>query len=367
VPRIVDLTTTNTPIPRQIGPATLPGIQRTEGREQALVEFGQTAGRVFDEIYRAQKIEEDRVNALRTQDQLTKLNSEVLELAIGDNGYSRLKGTDAVNRPILGEYVRRFDDIGQRLTTELANDKQREKFKPFLDATKQRYQEGILRHLAKERETYGNEVFRSVVEGETQNAGVNWNSPNDLGVSLLRVRDAVEERAETYGWTNEYKDLVIQQSQGNIHAAVVQQAIANGNYRYAQQWFEQNRDSIDGATAKQLTVAVQNGTQKELTNAYNAEYLAIEDDGPALDGLRKRVLSDQTLDESRRNVLVGRIQNRQFVLERRDEIESARRLRILEKGVGELNANTLAGFGSSCCAGRPRRPPNGPWCAWRTI
>jgi hypothetical protein len=116
---------------------------------------------------------------------------------------------------------------------------------------------------------------------------------------------------------------VLQQESGKVHAAVVQQAIASGDYKYAQEWFNEHKADVDLPTAKVLEKAVEDGTQKELANGYRSEYLANESSPPALEDLRKRVLGDKT-STTRRNVLVGQIQNRRAALERRADLERER-------------------------------------------
>ena len=345
MPRLLDPSTIDRAVPRQAGVVQLPVTQQSDAVGQGLINLGTGIEQGTEQLYRAQKIEDDRVNKLRAEEAVTKLRTRQLDLSFGEqNGYERMKGSAAVTRPILPEWTKRFEDAEKEINGELSNDTQRTSFKASANVSRLQFQEGIMRHLAKEGDTYAKEVFDGTVKTEQQNAAARWNSPNDVGVSLARIDNAVEERADRYSWPSEYKDVVRKQEQGSVHAAVIGQAIANGNFRYAEEWFNKNRDNIDPTTSKQLAVAVQNGTQKELVNTYNAEYLSNEDSMPALEGLRKRVLSDQVLDEDRRNVLVGRIQNRQAVLDNRIQIQNDRRLKVLERGINELNSNTLAGF-----------------------
>jgi hypothetical protein len=299
----------------------------------------------LEQIYRAQKVEEERVNTLVAEDAFTNLRERQLDLSIGEEaGFTNLKGSDAVTKPVFKEWSKRFEDAEQQITGTLKNDGQRQKFKQRADVARLQFQEEILRHLGREGDTYAKEVYDGAVAIEQRNAVARWNSPNDIDLSLDRIKAAVEDRAERYGWTDDYKQAVLQLEHGKVHSAVVGQALASGNFRYAQAWYEQHKEDIDLNTAKQLERAVEDGTQKELSARYTAQYLAGEDSPRALETLRKKVLSDSALGEDRRNILVGRIQNREYVLERRAEIAEDRRSRVIERGIAELNASTLAGF-----------------------
>lgn len=344
--KLFDPSTRERPIPQLIGGgARLQPVSPSGGEGQGLRALGQALEAGADDILQAQRVEEERVNTLRAEEAFNRLRETQLDLTVGDkNGFSNLKGADAVTRPILQEWGKRFDDAERDISAGLANDTQRQKFKRRADVARLQFKEGVLRHMATESDTYAKQVYDGVVSTEQQNAVARWDSPNDVGLSLTRITNAVDERAERYGWQKDYRDIVLRQEHSKVHAAVVQQSIASGNYTYAKEWYDQYRDDIDPTTAKQLAVAVENGTQKELTNAYNSDYLANENSPPALESLRTKVLGDDTLAEDRKNILVGRIQNRQYTLERRNEIETSKRLRVIERGISDLNSNTLAGF-----------------------
>lgn len=337
--KLTDPSTLERPIPRLIGGgARLPAVTPSATQGQGMASLGRDLAGIAD-------AEIDRINALRAEEAINRLRESQLDLTVGEqNGFTRMKGAEAVTKPIFQDWSKRFDDAERTIGGTLANDAQRSRFKKAADVARLQFKEGLLSHMAKESDTYAKQVYDGVVVTEQQNAAARWNSANDVGLSLTRISNAVDERAERYGWDKAYRDVVLQQEHGKVHAAVVGQAIASGDYTYAKGWYDQYRNDIDPATAKQLAVAVQNGEQKDLTNRYNSEYLANENSLPALDQLRKRILGDQSLNEDRRNILVGRIQSRQYVLERRNEVEETKRLRIIDRGLGELNASTLAGF-----------------------
>ena len=343
--RLVDPLASERPIPRQPGGIAKLNLPGPGDVGRGLIAAGRFISAGAEDIYRAQKIEEERVDTLRAEDAFTQLRERQLDLSVGDeNGFSNLKGADAVTKPVFKEWSRRFEDAEAEITGTLNNDQQRTKFKQRADVVRLQFQEEILRHLGREGDVYSKEVYDGTVGVEQRNAVARWDSPNDVALSLDRIKAAVDERAERFGWAADYQKAVVQLEHGKVHSAVVQQALASGNYRYAQAWYEQHKADIDLPTAKALERAVEDGTQKELSAGYTAQYLANEDNPGALASLRKTVLADGALGDDRRNMLVGRIQNREYVLERRAEVEEDRRVRRIERGIGELNASTLAGF-----------------------
>lgn len=320
-----------------------PGVSDAAGRGLEMI--GQAIGSGAEEMYRAQLVEEDKINTLAAEDAFTKLRNQQLELTNGETqGFARQKGAAAVTRPLFKEWNKRFDDAETLVASTLTNDNQRLKFKQRAQVARLQYQEDMLRHVGQESDVYAKEVYDGTVAVEQRNAVARWDSPNDLALSLGRVKDAVEQRAERYGWAAEYKDGVLLQEQGRIHSAVVQQAIAAGNYQYAEEWYNQHRSDIDLQTAKMLEIAVRDGTQKQLYADYTADFLANRDSLQGLRALEETVLKDATLDPTRQNVLSGRIMARQDLLERRVQAASAAAERQLEKAISTVNSNTLAGF-----------------------
>lgn len=344
--KLTDLSTAERPAPRVGG---TPQMQ-TSGRAddtlaRGIASMSRDVAEGLEEVYRASKVEEERVNTLRAEEAFTKLRDKQLDLSIGQqNGFTTLKGSAAVGRPVLQEWGKRFEDVEREIESTLSNDQQRLKFKQRSQVARLQFNEDILRHLGREGDTYAKEVYDGTIATEQRNAVARWDSPNDIAAALVRIRSTVEERAERYGWPAEYRGAVLREQSGKVHAAVVQQAIAQGNFRYAQAWYEENKADIDLGTAKQLQHAVAEGTQKQLAAGYNAEYLSIENNPEALQSLHGKVLADKDLDESRRNVIVGRVQHRISVLEHKAELANERRLRLVQSGINELNGNTLAGF-----------------------
>lgn len=322
---------------REVGPSEAPGL--------GLALLGRSIQEGSEELYRAQKIEEDRVNTLRAEEAYTKLRERQLDLTIGEKtGFALVKGADAVGKPILTEWGKRFQDAETEIASTLTNDQQRDRFKIRANVSRLQFQEEILRHLAREGDTYAKEVYDGAIATEQKNAVARWDSPNDIASSLERIKASIDSRAERFGWASEYRKKVIQEEASKVHAAVVGQALASARYDYAQQWYERHKGDIDVNTAKQLEHAVENGTQKQIAGLYRNDFLAARDNPKALEELRGRVASDQKLDLDRQNALLGPILSRMEVLDHKAEIARERRLRLLERGVNALNARTLAGY-----------------------
>ncbi len=334
------------PVPRQVGGiAQLRAVGPSGAEGEGMVRAGAQIEAGAEVVMQEQKVEEQRLDTLRAEEAYTKLRDQQLDLSIGEqNGFAHIRSSAAVSRPILKEWSKKFDDAEQQITSGLSNDEQRRKFKMRADVSRIQFKEDILRHLSKEGDVYAKEVYDGALHVEERNAVARWDSPNDIQSSLERIKHQVDERGDRLGWTDEYRKSVLQVESGKVHSAVIGQAIASKNFNYAKAWYDAHKEDVDAPTAKALEKAVLDSTQKELTNRYNADYLASDGNYQGLEALRKRVAGDAGLDEDRRNILIGRIQTRQSVLEHRFEVARDRRERMVQRGVDQLNSNTLAGF-----------------------
>lgn len=332
--------------------ARLGGIARlrTSGPSDAgargMIGLGQDLGAAGAELERAQRIEEDRVNGLRAEDAFNRLRARQGELTYAEGGFATLKGAAAVTKPLLPEYTKRFDDAEREIAQGLSNDNQRARFKVRADVSRLQYQEEMLRHLAREGDVYAKEVYDGTIAQSQRDAVSRWENPNDVAGSIARIQNAVNERADRYGWPKDYRDAVMREEASKVHASVVRQALASGSNTYAQRWYEQNKDDIDSATATVLQAAVREGGQKDLTAAFTADFLAQRDNPAGLKALETRVLASG-LDETRKNIVHGRILGRLDTLELRAEQGRLRAEAQIGKMIGEANANTFAGMPST--------------------
>lgn len=344
--KLIDSTAQERPTPQNAG-SIVPLQAAPNGKPGGfgLVKAGADLVAGGEDIYKAQKVEEDRINTMAAEDAYTKLRSQQLDLTAGDtNGFQNLKGGDAVNQQVYPEWNKKFDDAQDTIASTLTNDTQRQKFVQRANVTRQQFQEQLLHHIGNESNVYSKQVYDGTMDVERRSATANWDSPNDVASSLERVKAAVDERAERNGWAPEFRDGMLLQEQGKIHAAVVQQAIGSGNYQYGEEWYKQYKDQIDEPTAKAIEVAVRNGTQKQKVNDYTSDFLAQRDDWHGLDDLQNKIMADNGLDEDRKNMLVGRTLGRMDVLERRqDALDKARNTQI-KKSIDEVVTNTRAGY-----------------------
>lgn len=321
------------------------GAEAAEEPGRALARVGDVLRGEADQLAAQFKAEQEKMDTMRAEDAFTKLRQKQLDLTIGEeNGYLRLKGSQATNRPVLQDYKKLYDDAVTMIEAGLSNPQQREKFRARAGVSGIQLQEGILQHVFKESAVYAKEVLAGVTSTETASATANWQNPEAVGISIARIENQVKASAEQLGWPSEYANAERIEALSKVHSAVIAQAIASGDYVFAQKWYEQNKDSIDKQTSTAVLRAVEDGEQKQLSNGYRADFLSAKGNYKALGVLKERVMADPKIDDGRRNALVGPIQNEMFAIERRNEARQERWLRQQERAINSFNADTMAGY-----------------------
>lgn len=331
-----------TPIPRR--PSGIAGYQPTTGLEDFKA---RTDARSAEEVQSAASFAMKAVEEhdhLRAEDAYNKLQQKKIDLTFGDSGFARLKGGDAVNKPILKEYGSQFEQDAGEIGAGLDNDYQRTLFTKRAATARLQLSEDIVKHVSAQSSVYAKEVYDGTVGVETKAATSNWNNPDAVSLSLKRVEAAADSFATRNGLPDEARANLKLKDFSQIHSSVIAQAIASKDWEYAKTYYDTNKDSIDKPTAAHLEKGLYEAGQKQLTDNFNGVFVASRNDPASLEALSKTVASNGDLDEARRNILLGRIDSRVETLRNRAATEQAKQDRILDRAISQVNTLTLKGY-----------------------
>jgi len=311
----------------------------------ALNQLGNVVNREREQQLALQKVELEKADTLRAEDAFTQLREKQLDLTVGkDNGFVNIKGADAVNRPLFDDYSKRFTTEADLIAGTLVNDRQRDLFMRRAKVAGLQFGEDVLRHTVRQGDEYANQVYEGTIATEIRTATAHWQEPNAVALSIERANAAVRSQADRLGLAPELIEAKRLEVNGKIHSAIVNQALATGNYQYAQEWYEKNKADIDKPTAVAVQKAVEDGTQRQLYAGYQANYLANRNSPAGLDQLEASVRQDKTLDPLRSNSLLGSIISRRETLVRQAEVQRERQIRTIERQINAVNTMTLSGF-----------------------
>lgn len=308
--QLPDLTAQARPLPAPTMTST--GFQTEDYRAavapgNAMTELG---GEIGQMAAQAQK----QIDTSRAEDAMNQLQNAKMQLTTGQNGFVNQKGADAVTKPILQDYSTQFDDAANQISEKLGTPDQKAMFRQRADVARLQFSDDLMRHIVQQGNIYQEQVYKGGVETETANAAAHWDQPDAVAMSMTRINGLIDQQAHNNGWDATYTAAIRQQDIGALHASVIDQALANKQYVFAQKWFEDHKDQMDKQQLDNLAPKVEDGMQKQLVNGYQTQYLASQDDGKALAAMEKTVAGDPNLDDKYKNVLVGRLQSRQEIL-----------------------------------------------------
>jgi len=166
-----------------------------EAMGQSVQRAGAAAGAIYTDVLQ-------RANQARVDEQLNKLKEAQLDATFGENGYSRLKGRDALFRPngksLTDEYGSAFDATRDGLASELTNDAQREAFARSANGMSLQFRGQVDQHSEQQFGVYNQSVLEGTLTNRTREIALS-NDPEVINNAILSTRSAVFELGKLTG------------------------------------------------------------------------------------------------------------------------------------------------------------------------
>ena len=177
-------------------------VPRLGAEAEGLAALSRSLGQAAETFAAVAQKEREHNEATRVEDAFNSLRNSQLDLSLGaENGFQRLRGGDAVNRPVLEEWTARFDTRAKQISEALPDDKTRERFLQRAAIAKTSFTGDILRHVAHESDVYAVGVLRSTIDTESRSVGASPRDDAEFGFSVDRVNVAVEREGRRLGKT----------------------------------------------------------------------------------------------------------------------------------------------------------------------
>ena len=241
---------------RNVPSLSLPG--------ESLMRFGQSLGKNADVIYQAVQVENERVDKISAEDAVNKLREKQINLTVGEqDGFLNKKGAAVLDGKLYSDYNTRFDDAANEIGAGLANDRQRELFKSRAGIASLQYKENLLQHVVREKDEFAKEVVKNGVKLEVDSVALNWKDPNAVNASLARAKGLVDAEADRDVWSAQRREAAKQELDTSVHAGVINNALAAGDYQYARQWYDLNKGAIVGQQSAVTKAALEEGGTRD--------------------------------------------------------------------------------------------------------
>src|SRR5262249_17543018 len=154
-----------------------------------------------------------------------KLRQQQIDLTVGDKGYARTKGADAVNKPLLKDYGGAFDSAAQQLSGGLGNDYQRELFRKRAAVARLELSEGIAKHIAQQSDIYQRDVLEGTLDTESRVAAAG----GIVDVSLKRMNASIDRYAERTGLPEQTVTALKMKAADQLWTAKIKATLQSGD------------------------------------------------------------------------------------------------------------------------------------------
>lgn len=231
------------PTPRPVtGAVSYRATHGYEGAEAKAIEgFANTLQHVANEVERKQ-LQDD---TLRAEDAFNQLREKQLELTSGKDGFVSRKSGDAVNQPLLDDYGKRLDLSVKEIADTLGNNRQRDLFARRAQVSSLQFKQDILGHVERERNVYGQQVFKSTLDLELRNAVDRYQDPSGIALSRQRMEAAIDNEAQRTGMPPEASAAMKRAQVSNLHTNVASRFIAEDQFQVAEQYMTANKEELD--------------------------------------------------------------------------------------------------------------------------
>ena len=222
-------------------------VPRNSGADaEALQNLGNVITKSADVIQK-------HVDTVKTEDAYNQLIQKSLDLSDGDNGFRKVKGSNAINGDMINTYGGKFDSTVKNLASTLDNADQRSMFMQRANATALQFKHEMLNHLTQENEVYSKQVLSSGVEVESQKAALNYGNEDAVNASLARVNGLVSAEASRTGVTGDGLKAAQLNAMSQIHTAVVGQMIKDDkDFDGADNWIKDHKEQMTSDTMYKL-------------------------------------------------------------------------------------------------------------------
>ena len=279
-----------------------PGVSVPRGTFQSSLGIAaQELSPAFTELHKAE-IQNDTIMA---EDALNQYRSSQIELTVGQEGFTKIRGKDVVNTPFLENYEKRLAKSKNDIAATLANDNQREIFERRSQIPTLQYNESLKRHIASEQDNNAKEILKSTLATELSNVSNNYSNPLAIESSKQRNAYAIDQEAARSGWSKERIDLEKRASLSSIHTAVISNALANDQWQYAQQYYRKNKGDIadpNGRVALALEEGGLRGRSQSNADSIVAQYRDLPEALEAARKIKDPKLRDATEERVRRQI-----------------------------------------------------------------
>lgn len=234
--------------------AAADGIAARQGAQmgQALSEAGQAASRIALDM-------QQEANRVRVIDAVTQAKERLFDLQYGEQGLTRAKGFEALQRPggklLADEFDESFTSQIGEIEQALGNDAQRQAFREQAGQMRVQLRGDAMRHTAQEFKTYQSATYDAAASAAKRQIALSYKDLADDGLvsqGVQTVTAAVKEKARLLGMPQTWADEQVIQEVSSAHRLAIKTALENDEIELASGYLNKHKGSM--TADDQLTV-----------------------------------------------------------------------------------------------------------------
>lgn len=237
---------------------TVPPVENAGPKQ--LIQAGQAIQSASSD---AQQIFMDQLkeaNALAVNEAVTSTKEWLLDATYGENGFTRIKGYDALHRPdnksLAEEYETQFREQSDTIRAGLRNDAQRREFDKLADGMGLSFSENLVKHTAGERHNwFVSNVKGSIAVGQREIA-LSAGDPEATEGAVARVKAQVATLGTELGMSAAEIEAEQYKMLGEAHKLAIGGLISDGRWEAASTYFDRHRDEMDADSQFAVNTAI---------------------------------------------------------------------------------------------------------------
>lgn len=244
---------------------------------RAVTSAGQDASAIFIDHLReinALRVDEATIKAKEIQDHLTFDPT---------NGYSTLKGKDALERPdgksLVEEYGSAYDKELQSIADGLGNDAQRRAFQRTAAALGAGFRGNLERHALNETNEYGKSVLVGKIGVLQRDMALAYSDPARTERSAATIKQSVGQLAKYAGWSADEIKLKEQAALSEAYTSALNSMLDSNDIASASAYFDLHKADMTAEHIFGVTKVLRAKEQANLVNEVVNDYA-----GPVVGG-----------------------------------------------------------------------------------
>jgi hypothetical protein len=193
-------------------------------------------GRVLGDIGLMMQQEAERVDDALAADALNKLQDKQLDLTYGDEGFTKLQGTQVTDRPVLKEYSDRMRIETEGLAAKISNPRIKQKFQLAAADVNRGFKQKLVMHTTSQVEKIEEQAFFGAAATAQRMAG-----EGDLTGAVSYMAPMIEAAVAKKGLTGDAAAAFARETMGAVYAANISKLVTDGRSAEAQTVLEANK------------------------------------------------------------------------------------------------------------------------------